>query len=684
LVRCPKIKNERTTAMLRRTLLLLFISCSGYSQNMEAKIDSLEIVLQNASFDTTRVKIYTGLASEILKVNPEKAEIFADSAILLASKLHYPSFEIVAYRLKGISLANRGKNAEGRLAFIKQMKLAQENRKKPEEASANHSLSNIASAQGFFDSAIHYANRSLELDSTIKNRVKVFSTLASTYRLMNDYPNAIRYNLETLRLCQVTGDRAMEVRTLMNTGNVFAVKQDFQAAEKYYEQALATIDSAKMLNEFIHLNQNLGALNAEQKDYEMALKYFHKTLQASSKLGLIRLMTTTLLNIGNVYQDKCVFKRAIEYYAKSMKLASTSGDQPSLASLHLNLGRTYFLSDRLAEARIEISKCIDLSTTFGMPQLKAKAFLISHKIDSAQGNYKTALAEYKHMVSIEDSLFNLQKEKQIVEALQKYESEKKAREITDLTREVETQEFEVTRQRYRLNLMAIVFVSLLLVLIAIYFRFKIRQERKGKMDALQQQELIINAQEQIQEKISRELHDNVGQKLVALKYGLEYQQHLNVDTIPTATILLLQEVMNEIRNASHLLSPHLVQSEGLHESIESLLKKSFSDTPVSYEFDVFHVVTNPSPETQLHVYRICQELFVNILKHAQATAVIVQLYQHAVNLIVNVEDNGKGFPSNVKKGFGLTSIESRCRVLNGIVSWSTENGKTTTTIRIPI
>ena len=112
-------------------------------------------------------------------------------------------------------------------------------------------------------------------------------------------------------------------------------------------------------------------------------------------------------------------------------------------------------------------------------------------------------------------------------------------------------------------------------------------------------------------------------------------------------------------------------------------------TEIKYEFE-HHKVENDrfSDNVEVSLYRICQELINNIIKHSEAKAVSVQLLKTKTHLVLVVEDNGKGFtfddPNN-QNGIGLMNITSRAKAIHGEVSYepSPEQG-TVASIRVPL
>jgi PAS domain S-box-containing protein len=181
---------------------------------------------------------------------------------------------------------------------------------------------------------------------------------------------------------------------------------------------------------------------------------------------------------------------------------------------------------------------------------------------------------------------------------------------------------------------------------------------------------VIVAQEREREVIGRELHDNVNQVLTTIKLYLEMAMNNPADReklIPKS-IHHLVESINEIRNLSRDLSAPTLGTRSLIDSLTALLEmvRSSSGLYILFQHQLYY---RPTPKDQkLAIYRIVQEQLNNVIKHANATEVLVCIAQTEDNTQVIIKDNGRGFdPSESRTGIGLNNIISRAKVFDGEV-----------------
>ncbi|HXC06226.1 MAG TPA: sensor histidine kinase, partial [Bacteroidia bacterium] len=201
---------------------------------------------------------------------------------------------------------------------------------------------------------------------------------------------------------------------------------------------------------------------------------------------------------------------------------------------------------------------------------------------------------------------------------------------------------------------------------------------------------IIDTQEAERKRIAQDLHDGIGQNLTAAKMnfesyvsrleGVTSSQKIIFDQIET----ILEDTQKEVRALSHSMMPRALQESELGDATSDLLEQTFANSAIRYSFDK-HLPPDLPENTQICLYRVLQELLSNILRHAQATEVAVQLFKSQNHIILMVEDNGKGIGEHQSDGIGLQSISARVHALNG--SFTLEPGPlkgTIATVRIQL
>lgn len=197
------------------------------------------------------------------------------------------------------------------------------------------------------------------------------------------------------------------------------------------------------------------------------------------------------------------------------------------------------------------------------------------------------------------------------------------------------------------------------------------KERLHQEKELQQRRIttaVIKATEEERALVGKELHDNVNQVLTTVKLynelcltGIDIREELLKKSVQ-----LLQDSINEIRGLSKRLSAPSLGGIRLKDSVAELVEaiNAANRVKVFYEQDVMDL--DVSEEVHIAVYRILQEHFTNILKHARASTARVRLTHKKQELGLIVTDNGRGFdPSQYSKGIGVENMMNRAESVNG-------------------
>lgn len=150
-------------------------------------------------------------------------------------------------------------------------------------------------------------------------------------------------------------------------------------------------------------------------------------------------------------------------------------------------------------------------------------------------------------------------------------------------------------------------------------------------------------------------------------------------------IKLLDEAHGETRRIAHSLMPETLEKHGLVEALRHFCQALNSPATPQIDFHEYGLTSLVLEKNKaLSLYRIVQELVNNALKHAQASAIMVQLNQHDRRLVITVEDDGKGFDPKNKpekgvntEGVGLMNLRNRVQLLAGTLTIDTAQGKGT-------
>jgi signal transduction histidine kinase len=244
-------------------------------------------------------------------------------------------------------------------------------------------------------------------------------------------------------------------------------------------------------------------------------------------------------------------------------------------------------------------------------------------------------------------------------------------------------------------LITIVVASVFFVLIGsflllIVFVF-LRRQRKNKQEKEEMrnrfEQTLLKTQLEIQEQaftyISQEIHDNIGQILSLVRLNLNtFGNQVSEERI-NQTDDLLGKAIKDLRDLSHNLQNNRIHSIGIIESIRQLLislEKTGQFRTTFRTSDNFHIL---DANTDIILYRMIQEIINNIIKHASANSIDIEI-SNANNITsVRISDNGIGFDTTLinqlsRPGIGLQNIINRAKMINTTVDVNSSPGNGTT------
>lgn len=209
---------------------------------------------------------------------------------------------------------------------------------------------------------------------------------------------------------------------------------------------------------------------------------------------------------------------------------------------------------------------------------------------------------------------------------------------------------------------------------------------------------ITEAQEEESRRIARELHDSTLQNLIASVHKLENFCQGNPVAAEMDSGFLrelggrLREIVQEIRAFSRDLRPSILDDLGLIPSVEWLVEELRRNSKVQVNFEVIGVERRFSPPTEVALFRIIQEALRNIVKHALATVVEVEVAFRMAETVVTIADNGIGFeaPRSLSElprtgRLGLLGMQERARLIGATLEIRSAPGQgTTLTVTVPV
>ncbi|HBX50836.1 MAG: hypothetical protein A2275_08650 [Bacteroidetes bacterium RIFOXYA12_FULL_35_11] len=263
----------------------------------------------------------------------------------------------------------------------------------------------------------------------------------------------------------------------------------------------------------------------------------------------------------------------------------------------------------------------------------------------------------------------------------------------------------------KMNTLTILFHAFLLILFILLLGFKLYTSQKKKIkleyeknylmqvaDTSKQIQIerdkrlgaIMEGQEKERHRISKEIHDGLGQLVLATKLkidayskSIESEQKILMESISKE----MENIIDEIHVISHDLVPSMLYDIGLEPSLRNLIKGISQHTIININFTSYKYNEELSIDEKLSVYRIVQEALNNIVNHSVAHEANIQILKNPDFVTLIIQDDGIGFDVENKNkiGKGLSNIYERATALHANIEIKSQTGKgTTITMKIPI
>jgi signal transduction histidine kinase len=539
------------------------------------------------------------------------------------------------------------------------------------------------------DKLLHEAYAIATSNQDYRKQGLASNKLGIVHYLQGEYDSSAYYRLQAIEIFEKNNFIEELAATYCEYG--YSIKRrNLPEAFRYMKMGIGLLEKAKDDAGLTAAYDNYGVLHEMNTQMDSAIYYYQKGYYLKKMLLDSIGLPYSLNNLGGAKLIVGDFEEAKKYFEEALKIREQRNDAFGVAESHSLFGDLYRQWKKFNEAIIWYAKSNMEADVVSYTYLQQYNYEKLAECYEAMGNFQQALQSSKQSMILKDSLLNEKNLKQINELEQRFRVAEKDKSIALLQE-------KNARRNFFIILIASLFI-LSIALGALYNQVQKRKARQEKDEAIIKErekglEALITATEEERKRIAKDLHDGVGQQLSGLRMSFE-SLAIDIHTLVPAKAsqmdklaLVLDEACKEVRGISHQMMPKALGESGLVAAIGDMLAKSLGLTAIHYRFEHFKVTDRRFNEkVELGIFRVCQELVNNIIKHSGATEVVVQLYISKSNLILIVEDNGKGFgKGNKEEGIGLTNITSRINTVDGEVTWEPgpQHG-TVATVKVPV
>ncbi len=621
-------------------VLFFFISQFCFSQNSR-EIDSLIQISKNPKNDSVQFVAFHKLSIHYFDSDLKKALYYNNLEFKLAKKYSSNLYFAKSHNVRGIIYDING---------------------------------DLDSAFVSYQKALAYAKKA--------NDKLLIASVYNNFGLLDwnksNFLKAIQYYNNALRIFEEIDDKLGQSNALSNIGLVYQTFKDYKNAEKYLYKSLAIKKETKDDYGLSISYTNLGVLFDDLKNYDKAILNYKKAMEYKRILNDLRGIAIANNNLSqaylklnkNVEAEKCL----LESIAITKKINATS----LLAYAYIGITEVYIQYKDINKAIESNNLATIYNARIGDKLGLSSIYKHKEEIAVLQNNYKLAYNFSKKALSISDTLRNKETQESVAEIENKYQVEKKEKELLESKAQIIQKDIETKQKTNQLIIASILALAFLIIGYLVYLQQKQKNQQQAQENQLKSAIAEIENQNKLQEQrlsISRDLHDNIGAQLTFIissvdnvKYGFDITNE-KLDNKLTNISGFAKDTIIELRDTIWAMNSNEISFEDLEARINNYIEKAkVAQDNISFSFAIDNDLKNQKLTSVegMNIYRTIQEAVNNSLKYANANIITINAKKAENQIKISISDNGKGFDiDQIEKGNGLNNMKKRIEEIGG-------------------
>jgi signal transduction histidine kinase len=677
------------------SLLVLFFNGSvSIAQSLDRTQQSIDELIQKAENFLSTGEI-------------ELVRSYDSLALLTAQKLNQPEYLGKAYYLHAKYLSALQKFSDANLYYQKALQVFYRKLNNETTALIYNDWGYSKGETGDLDEQVEYYLLAIKVYEQYKNSpglAQTMSNLSTAYFQLEQYDKAFSYAYDALEIRERQGDQGDLAISYINLSNMYAQTDSLHLARKFIDLGLAAAEKSgdKQRQAQVYITKSL-LLNREKRIRE-ALEMELKAIALYEEMkndGIAANRYIAAAFYSNMLGDSV---EAIRYFNRSIALASAIQNKVVMRNGHNYLSNFYLEHGNYQEAFAQYKKYISLRDSIINSETNTKIAMLQAEFDIEKKDFVINRLQIQERVR----QLEIEKQKAIING-NKIEADRKQDEINLLFKTRELQEEKLLRQQNELetqkllvannkqqlliadkeriiqqkqlknqglirNLMLGLGVLLVILAFLGFNRFKLKKK-------IEQQASIIA----MRNSISENLHDDIGSSLsnISLLNRLAQNNSHN----PSLRDEYLVKAGEEIQYVSESISDIVWNINPRYDNIQNLLVRMRRyaadmmdgkniDYQINFSEEMDHIFLSMDKRRQFYLFY--KEAINNLVKHARAEKVTVQLALINGLVKLEIQDDGIGFDPNVPgSGNGMATLQKRAKALNGQLQLFSQQGRGT-------
>jgi two-component system, NarL family, sensor kinase len=547
------------------------------------------------------------------------------------------------------------------------------------------------------DSALFLANQAREISRRIgyqRGEAIAIAKISSLYRQLEQYDTALLLTQESHSIRELLGDAKLIAGSHNHFTSVFIELEQF---EKAMEHVLKSLEISRNLDDssgIFHAHNQMGIIFGITDDQVKSKQSFLKAYSIATSTNDLAASLKSRENLGVAYTELEQYDSAYFYLQSNLVYYQNHGMLNYVAGIQTNLGNVLIELGRNKEAITMLNSAYKNAIDLGNNQFISTSL---NAIKIFYRNRQQTDSAYKYL-----NLYTNHKRNTYQTSL--------AEGIATAQVKFETEKVELENKHARTQIKkdskikVILFITLgIILLVALVIVRYVQQKRKlaevdlqlqkQKIDSLLRNhemktfETMVDVQEEERKRIAEDLHDRLGSILTAVKLHFNAIEE-GIQSDPTAAAQakkaneMLDIAADEVRSISHDMLSNVLVRFGLVAALQDLQETIALSSQIEIEVYEHGLSQRLENKVEIAIYRIIQELISNILKHAKANKITIDLNMNAGLLNIIVHDDGIGFKpdKSLSMGVGLQNIQKRLITIQGEMTIDSKPNQGTSTI----
>lgn len=648
------------------------MACTVHAQSK--LIDSLQNIVALQKRDTVELRALSGLSLEFLRRDLTKSKQYAYQLVAQA-KAQEAVWQLGdGYYFLILAHQNSG-NPDSAVFYLELLrKHAEANPTRPRITyNYNQAAGLFYKNTGQPKKALSYIIKNLDYQKTENNdRAGLLLNIGNIYFDLGEYRNSVTKHLEALRIFEKTGNVRGQSFCLQNLGNNYFELKQFALAKTYYQASLEKKQQQKDQRGLVTSNLSLGHVYKELAQFENSEKSYRQSLDLAVELKLPVGEAKALHALGLLYKEQGKMTTAKESLEAGLRAVRKTGDSLTSTKIASDLIGLDLQIRRNQQAESALLKNLNTFVSLGDRNAEGQEYGRLSDYYASQQEFEKAYHYQKKYEALMDTLKGRAVTLQLRELEEKYQSERKEREIALLKKDQELQRLALSRQRANTTLVIFALASVVVIGGLLINRYRVNNRIQRQL-----------ALEKMRQDISRDLHDDIGSALSSIHIMSTLAMQEQRDSVH------LQRIASTSRHILETMSDIVWSINPNHDSLEQLLFKMrefageiLDAKNMAYSFEERmegyskHLLLNAT--VRRNIFLVFKEAVNNAAKYSEGNNLKIAAWIEGKSLNFKIEDDGKGFVrGSIKTGNGLKNMEARANELSAVFRQESSPGNGT-------